>query len=246
MKAPQSKAVVLLSGGMDSAVALSMVFDRHQARNVYPVSFSYGQKHVRERESALELVEHYNTQSLLEVDLPEGLFQGAGSALTDPDVEIPDGTYDDLNQTEGPSATYVPYRNGTFISMAAAYAMTVGASTVWIGAHADDAAGDAYPDCTPEFLGSQAAAIYIGSYREVRLVSPFQWMPKSGIVHMGRELHTPFELTWSCYRGGNMPCGTCATCVDRLNAFAACGMVDPHVYMIPYQERPDVQAFMSR
>jgi 7-cyano-7-deazaguanine synthase len=160
------------------------------------------------------------------------LFVGSGSARISGDNEpMPDKTYEELQENEGMSPTYVPYRNGTMLSLATTFALSIGASEVWFGAHNEDAAGWAYPDCTPEFIGAQAAAMWIGSYHRVRLVTPLEWLDKAGVVLLGSSFGTPFELTHSCYRGERPSCGTCPTCIARLNAFRKVGLEDPIEYV---------------
>ena len=128
---------------------------------------------------------------------------------------------------EGTVDTYVPFRNGLFLSFAAAVAVSVGAAVIYYGAHADDAAGRAYPDCTPEFETAMNQAIYEGSGRTCRLEAPLLNWNKAGVVKEGLRLHVPYELTWSCYEGGDVPCGVCGTCRDRAAAFAANSVADP-------------------
>ena len=128
---------------------------------------------------------------------------------------------------EGTVATYVPFRNGLFLSYAAAIAISVHASVVYYGAHADDAAGRAYPDCTPEFEKAMNIAIYEGSGRTVQMHAPLLNWNKAQVVKYGLELKAPYHLTWSCYEGGDKPCGKCGTCIDRAKAFEANGVADP-------------------
>ncbi|HEY7420083.1 MAG TPA: 7-cyano-7-deazaguanine synthase, partial [Ktedonobacteraceae bacterium] len=152
-------------------------------------------------------------------------------------------------EAQGPSPTYVPFRNGTMLSLAAAYAITQGLDRIVIGAHADDARNWAYPDCTPEFMGHMGGAIEVGSYDKVRLATPFQYMTKVQIIEKGGGLVVPFELTWSCYdpvlnkqEPGHMPtyihCGQCPTCVARYAAFESLGLKDP----VEYAVTPKVEA----
>ena len=123
--------------------------------------------------------------------------------------------------------TYVPFRNGLFLSFAAALAVSVHASCIYYGAHADDAAGRAYPDCTPEFEHAMATAIYEGSGQTCRLEAPLLQWNKAQVVRQGLQLQAPYHLTWSCYEGREKPCGLCGTCRDRAAAFAANGVPDP-------------------
>ena len=130
----------------------------------------------------------------------------------------------------GKVSTYVPFRNGLMLSVAASLAAGLyenEEADIYIGAHADDAAGDAYADCSEPFLKAMGDAVSIGTYGKVRLVFPFATENKAGVVKRGLELGTPYELTWSCYEGGEVPCGTCATCIDRRKAFEMNGVKDP-------------------
>lgn len=225
-----SKALVVLSGGLDSTTCLAIANDEHD--EVAAISFYYGQKHKNELVHAEEIAAYYNAPWYL-IELPK-VFQGAGSTLVDADVDNPRGSYAEVQDIEGEqvSPTYVPYRNGNLLSLATAHALVVGADTLYAGMHAEDAAHWAYPDCTPEFLGAMANAIYIGSYRKVRLATPLQWLSKADIVRLGSEIAVPFHLTMSCYDGKAPACGTCPTCIGRINAFRANGFIDPIGYEI--------------
>jgi 7-cyano-7-deazaguanine synthase len=152
--------------------------------------------------------------------------------IDDNELEMPQASYEELSDEFGVSPTYVPYRNGNLLSLATAVALVEGAGEVWAGMHAEDAHNWAYPDCTPEFLGAMASAIYVGSYHEVRLITPHMWRTKADVVQSGFDLKVPFELTWSCYEGRNQACGVCPTCVGRIQAFARVGEVDPISYEI--------------
>ena len=220
-----TKALVLLSGGMDSATCLALAKGENEI--VGGLSLSYGQKHIREVDYAIGLAEHFDC----EVEVLELLkiFQGAGSSLVD-DVEMPQMSYEELGAAEGPSKTYVPQRNMNFLAVASAVALISKADYIYFGAHADDAHNWAYPDCTPEFIGSMANAIYTGSYFKTRLRTPFMWSSKADIVALGDILKVPFEKTWSCYEGGELHCGTCPTCVSRIEAFKKAGVKDPTEY----------------
>lgn len=236
------KTVVLLSGGMDSAVALAGAVrlsneERFSPRHfVLPISFQYGQKHSIETVSAQNLADFYGLHHKV-VDLPKDVFAGSGSALVAVDsTDMPSATYEALHDTVGPSPTYVPFRNANLISMAVAYALTQKASLVVVGAHAEDAHNFAYPDCTPEFMGAMSAAIWVGTYYKVSLQVPFQHMSKADIVRLGLDLDVPFHLTNSCYQpvvlgGKALACGTCPTCRGRLEAFKKNDVLDPVGYV---------------
>ena len=134
-----------------------------------------------------------------------------------------------LEKTGGdtPVSTYVPFRNGLFLSAAASVALSNGCEKIVYGAHADDAAGAAYPDCSLQFVEAMQAAISEGTGGQLRLEAPFVSVNKAEVVRTGLALGVPYELTWSCYEGGDRPCGKCGTCIDRLAAFHRNGVPDP-------------------
>lgn len=151
------------------------------------------------------------------------------SLLTQSDKEIPHESYaEQLTQTNGkPVSTYVPFRNGLFLASAASIAISLDCGVIYYGAHADDAAGNAYPDCSQDFNNAMNSAITIGSGEQVHIEAPFVGLTKADVVKMGTELGVPYKLTWSCYEGGEKPCGKCGTCIDRTAAFEANGLIDP-------------------
>ncbi len=218
--------MVLLSGGVDSATALAAAADEFGAENVTALSIYYGQKHVKEIEAAEKIAAHYGVRRL-ELDLTD-MFRFSDCSLLskNPDAEIPKESYgEQVSKTGGaPVSTYVPFRNGLFLSAAAAYAVSLGADEIFYGAHSDDAAGNAYPDCSEAFNSAMNAAIYEGTGRQVRIRAPFVGITKSEVVAMGVKLGVPYEMTWSCYEGGDKPCGVCGTCRDRKAAFEANGL----------------------
>jgi len=133
-----------------------------------------------------------------------------------------------LQETNGsPVSTYVPFRNGLFLASAASMALSNGCEVIYYGAHSDDAAGNAYPDCSDAFNEAMNRAIYLGSGEQLRIEAPFVKWTKADVVKKGLELGVPYALTWSCYEGGEKPCGVCGTCRDRAAAFAANGVPDP-------------------
>ncbi len=222
------KALVLLSGGIDSTTCLAIAVKKHGAENVLALSVSYGQKHSKEIEAAEKVADHYKVR-LLTLDLSK-IFEGSDcSLLKGSEAEIPKESYSEqLKETDGaPVSTYVPFRNGLFLASAASIALSNGCSEIYYGAHSDDAAGNAYPDCSADFNESINRAIYIGSGNRLKVVAPFIGMNKAQVVAEGLALKAPYELTWSCYEGGEKPCGLCGTCRDRAAAFKANGTDDP-------------------
>lgn len=222
-------ALVLTSGGVDSTTALALAIDKYGKDHVLALSISYGQKHSKEIEAAKAVARHYGVEQLfLDLGL---IFQYSNCSLLQQSTEdIPEESYAEQiekNGGETPVSTYVPFRNGLFLSAAASIALSRDCEVIYYGAHADDAAGFAYPDCSPVFNNAMNTAIYEGSGHQLRIEAPFVNKNKSDIVALGLQLNVPYELTWSCYEGGNKPCGKCGTCIDRAAAFAANGVTDP-------------------
>ena len=223
------KAMVLSSGGVDSTTALGLAVSKYGKENVIALSISYGQKHDKEIQAAINVSEYYGVEHLF-LDLAEIFQYSDCTLLKQSDKEIPLESYaEQIKETKGnkPVSTYVPFRNGLFLSSAASIALSKGCSVIYYGAHADDSAGFAYPDCSPVFNEAMNKAIYEGSGHQLTIEAPFVNMNKADVVKMGLELGVPYELTWSCYEGGDEPCGKCGTCIDRAAAFAANGVEDP-------------------
>lgn len=223
------KAVVLLSGGVDSTTCLAVAVKKYGADNVLALSAYYGQRHKKEIESAKKVAKFYNVDHK-EADLSIAFNMSNCPLLAKSTQHIKHESYaEQLEELggEGTVDTYVPFRNGLLLSYAAAIAISVGAEVIYYGAHADDAAGRAYPDCTPEFADYMNKAIFEGSGRTLHLEAPLINLNKAGVVKLGLELGAPYKFTWSCYEGGEKPCGTCGTCLDRAAAFAANGVTDP-------------------
>jgi 7-cyano-7-deazaguanine synthase len=192
---------------------------------LFAIAFEYGQRHEVELMAAQRVASHFGIPfTILGAPMQQG-----DSVLMNHDADMPHLTYEEIETSEGVSPTYVPFRNGTFLALAAGFALQNECSEIWMGVHAEDARGWAYPDCTPEFVGAMANAIYVGTYHKVRLCAPLQYMMKKDVVRMGLDLGAPYHLTHSCYEG--IPaCGKCPTCVSRLEAFRANGAQDPIMY----------------
>ena len=222
------KALVLVSGGLDSTTCLGLVVKKYGKENVVALSVYYGQKHDKEITSAKEVTEYYDVE-WLQLDLSKMFEYSDCSLLSHSEKEIPKESYaKQLEKTNGtPVSTYVPFRNGLFLSSAAAIALSKGCSYIYYGAHSDDAAGNAYPDCSDAFNKAMHDAVYIGSGNQLQIEAPFVNMTKADVVKLGLELNVPYELTWSCYEGGDKPCGVCGTCIDRQAAFEKNGVMDP-------------------
>ncbi len=223
------KALVLSSGGIDSTTCLGLAIDRYGRENVTALSITYGQKHSKEIESARAVARYYQIE-LLELNLSEIFrYDTTCSLLTGSESEIPKESYaEQLKKTSGsPVSTYVPFRNGLFLSSAASIALSLQCDVIFYGAHSDDAAGNAYPDCSDAFNAAMNEAIYVGSGKQLHIEAPFVQMNKAEVVKLGLSLNVPYELTWSCYEGDEHPCGVCGTCRDRAAAFAANHVQDP-------------------
>ncbi len=224
------KALVLFSGGVDSTTCLGMAIDRYGTDHVMALSITYGQKHTKEIEAARQITEYYGVE-YLSLDLAKIFAYSDCSLLQHSDQSVPQEAYaEQLKHTDGkPVSTYVPFRNGLFLSTAASIALSKDCDVIYYGAHADDAAGNAYPDCSSAFHQAMADAIWTGSGEQLRIEAPFIHMTKAEVVKIGLDLQVPYQLTWSCYEGKDKPCGTCGTCIDRAEAFRLNGVADPAI-----------------
>jgi len=218
----KTKVVVLVSGGMDSVAALYEA--RHRYAVVGAVSFDYGSKHNHKEIPYAEwhckkLGIPHRTIRLGFVDelFKSDLLQSGGT--------IPDGHYQELTMKQ----TVVPFRNGIMLSIAGGYAESIEANGLVIAAHSGDHA--IYPDCREDFMKSMADAIRLGTYAAVEILRPFIHSTKAEIAQRGHELGVDFAQTWSCYKGGEIHCGTCGTCVERREAFMLSELPDPTVYL---------------
>lgn len=226
------KALVLSSGGVDSTTCVGLAVTKLGAENVITASLYYGQKHDKELECARKIADHYKVRHI-EEDISNVMkYAKDVCTLVKGGKEIAHKSYAEqiAENGEGRVATYVPFRNGLFLSIAAAYADSLFPGEeveIYYGAHADDAAGQAYADCSPAFADAMDLAISIGTYGKIKVNRPLINLTKSDVVKVGLDLKVPYELTWSCYEGGDKPCGKCGTCIDRMNAFKMNGVKDP-------------------
>lgn len=222
------KALVLVSGGIDSTTCLALAVDKYGRENVSALSMYYGQKHDKELECARKVADYYGVD-YKELNLSSIFADSNCSLLSHSSEEIPRESYaSQLDKSGGaPVSTYVPFRNGLFLASAASIAQSKGCSLIYYGAHSDDAAGNAYPDCSEAFNRAMNDAIYIGSGNMVKIEAPFVNLTKKDVVAKGLSLGVPYEMTWSCYEGGQKPCGVCGTCIDRQKAFEENGVIDP-------------------
>lgn len=223
------RALVLFSGGLDSTTSLALAINQYGKENVVALSISYGQKHIKEIEASNKIAAYYGVEHIY-LDLSKIFEYSNCSLLSHSNEEIPKGDYKEQLEKKEVLTTYVPYRNGLFLSSAAAIAISKDCDVIYYGAHMDDSNNDAYPDCSAEFTKAINDAIYIGSGKKVKVVGPFVGMHKKDIVKIGTELNVPYELTWSCYEGHDKACGKCGTCIDRKKAFLELGLKDPIEY----------------
>lgn len=219
----RKRAVVLLSGGLDSATAVYKA--QSDGFEVYALSFDYGQKHHRELDAAHSIAKAANIKEHRIIKLDIG--QWGGSSLTDANMEITDG---DTKNPEVP-ITYVPARNMVFLSVAASYAEAIEAYDIYIGVSEVDYSG--YVDCRETFIVAMEAAINQGTVcavehgKKIHIHAPFINMTKAQEIELGMRLGVDYAKTWSCYRGGEKPCGTCDSCLLRAEAFRKAGFEDP-------------------
>jgi 7-cyano-7-deazaguanine synthase len=224
-------AIVLLSGGMDSAVSAAEALHKYGRGRVGLLHASYGQRtEARELRAFSEIAEFYGVRVKLTVRLDYFRAIG-GSALTDANIAVPENELG----APGPGGsaipvTYVPFRNAHFLSIAVSWAEATGAGAIYIGAVAEDSSG--YPDCRPEYYEAFQELIRRGTRPEtnIEIVTPVIRLEKSEIIRRGVELGAPLQLTWSCYQGEELACGTCDSCLLRLRAFAKAGIRDPIAY----------------
>lgn len=212
------KAVIILSGGLDSTTLLYDVIAH--GLEPYALSINYGQRHKKELVMAAKTCRELDIpHKIVELQCLNELLQG--SSLTTPGIATPHGKYDEENM----KATVVPNRNMIMLSIAAGYAISIKAEKLFYGAHAGDHA--IYPDCRPEFIAQLYEAIKLADWHSVSLLAPYSKKSKGEIVVRGIELKVPFENTWTCYEGGEKPCGKCGACQERAEAFEYAIAEDP-------------------
>jgi 7-cyano-7-deazaguanine synthase len=226
MSTERPKAVVLLSGGMDSCVTAAIANQSHQLALLHA---SYGQRtEARERRAFEAIADFYGVSERLLIRL-DSFAQIGGSALTDRRITVPESE-DTVAPSSGIPVTYVPFRNAHFLSAAVSWAEVIGANAIFIGAVAEDSSG--YPDCRPEYYRAFAELVSLGTKPEthIEIMTPVIAMRKSEIVRRGKQLGAPLNLTWSCYQLEDEACGTCDSCRLRLRAFVEAGLSDPIAY----------------
>ena len=209
---PVKKAVVLLSGGLDSTTTL--YYAKKRGYKCFALVFDYGQRHKRELRSAVVVAKRANVPyQIIKISLP-----WKGSSLLDKKMKVPI-----RKSLKGIPSTYVPARNTIFLSFALSYAEAIGANAIFIGANAIDFSG--YPDCRAEFYKAFQKVVEKGTKaKKIKIITPLIKMTKAEIIKLGLQLNAPLELTWSCYKGGKKPCGVCDSCRLRQKGFAALGI----------------------
>lgn len=225
LQKPPTKAVVLLSGGLDSSTVLAYMTRTIGNKNVIALSFNYEQRHIRELKSAKDIANYYKVEHRI---LNTSFRAIGGSALTS-DIQVPTGR--DLEEMgHDIPITYVPARNTIFLSFGLALAEVVDADSVIYGANSLDYSG--YPDCRPEYVDAfNNLSKYMNTKgvegKPIRILAPIINMTKAGIIQLGMSLGVPYELTWSCYNGGEKPCSECDSCKLRIKGFEELGLTDP-------------------
>lgn len=223
----QKRAVVLLSGGLDSATTLAIAKDK--GYKIFSLTFDYGQRHNKELDSAKKIAEYYEVEEHLIIKIE--LDKIGGSSLTDKNMEIEKRSLNEIKMNI--PNTYVPGRNTIFLSFALSWAEILGANAIFIGANSVDFSG--YPDCRPEFFSVFEKVFELGTKigiegKKIKILTPIIEMSKSEIIKKGATLSVPFELTWSCYAGRDKACGNCDSCKLRLKGFEEIGLKDPIEY----------------
>lgn len=215
-----NKVVVIYSGGMDSFTVLNRAIA--EGKEVYALTFNYGQRHVKEIEVARKVCEHLDVSHKV-IDIREINSLLAGSSLTD-DIKIPEGHYEE----ESMKSTVVPNRNMVLLSLAIADAVSLKATEVYYGAHSGDHA--IYPDCRPEFVRKMNEVSLLANYEPVHIITPYLNNSKAEILTDGLKMGLDYSNTWTCYNGREKSCGKCGACVERLEAFRENDKKDPLEY----------------
>jgi 7-cyano-7-deazaguanine synthase len=232
-KMSATKAVVLLSGGMDSCVCAAIALEKYGNENLALLHASYGQRtESRERLAFDRISDWLEVKQRLVVKLDHFRAIG-GSALTDANIAVPENELGAAGaHGSAIPVTYVPFRNAHFLAVAVSWAEAMGAGAVYIGAVAEDSSG--YPDCRAEYYEVFQKLVTVGTRpeTEIRIETPVITLKKSEIIRRGLELGAPLQLTWSCYQGEDKACGVCDSCLLRLEAFAEAGVTDPIQYRL--------------
>jgi 7-cyano-7-deazaguanine synthase len=211
------KAVIVLSGGPDSATVA--FWAKAQGYDIYPITFNYGQIAIKETEAAQKIAQKLGTKTkIIDLSALKDIFNNATS-LINRDIPL---------TGEFSTPIIVPFRNAIFLSIAVAYAVTLGADKIFYGAQGSDE--PFYPDCRREFYEAFEKAARLGTCQEVKIEAPFSGSKKSELIAEGAKLGVPFDLTWSCYLDGDIHCGKCESCVNRKKSFKDASIQDPTLY----------------
>lgn len=227
----QNKAIVLLSGGLDSCVTTAIAKEQY---DICLLHINYGQKtEKREKQAFDEIADYYHVQERLSVNI-DYLSQIKGSSLIDESLSIPQ----ELSPPDKIPSTYVPFRNAHLLAIAVSWGEIIGARKIFIGAMEEDSSG--YPDCREDFFKAFNQAIEVGTKPEthIRIETPVIHKTKAEVVQIGKRLNAPLHLTWSCYKETEQACGVCESCRLRINAFKKAGLLDPIPYKIPIDWKP--------
>ncbi len=220
------KAIVVLSGGMDSATALYEA--KIRGFEIFAISFNYGQRHIKELEYAKKLANAASVAAHKIVDLTSITQLISNSSLTNSKIDVPEGHY----AADNMKLTVVPNRNMIMYSIAIGYAVSIDADAIFVGVHAGD--HYIYPDCRPEFINTLHLLAQVANKGFIspnfEIAAPFLYKSKADIVEIGNRMEVPYQLTWSCYKGEEVHCGVCGTCVERKEAFRLAGVIDPTQY----------------
>lgn len=231
-----NKAVIILSGGLDSATCMGIA--KNQGYELYPLTFDYGQRHRIEIKNARKVADYYNVSERHKIVSLGFLREIGGSALTDDSIDVPQVTGGTGPNTNAESneipVTYVPGRNLLFLSIATSYAEVIGAESIYIGVNALDYSG--YPDCRPQFIRKVEEVIALATKvgvegKGIQIETPLIDWSKAEIIRQGMQLQVPYQLTTSCYNGEELACGVCDSCRLRLKGFADAGLEDPIAYL---------------
>lgn len=225
-----NKAVVVMSGGLDSSTLLHLTHSRYSDYELHAISFNYGQRHKKELEfAAYQAGQLDATHKIIDMSFLGELFKDSGSSLVDSETDVPEGHYGEATMSQ----TVVPNRNMIMMSIAAGYAVSIGARILATGVHAGD--HFIYPDCRPEFIGLLDRTIVSANEGFIKgnfeLWTPYIYKSKNDIAADAVRLQVDIANTWSCYRGGDIHCGRCGTCVERQEAIASTGIEDPTPYL---------------
>ncbi len=212
----KDKVVLIFSGGMDSTTLLYDLIRRD--KEIYALSINYNQRHKKELEYAKKTTKKLNiNHKIIDLSVLSDILQG--SALTTPNISVPEGHYEDENM----KMTVVPNRNMIFLSLAIGYAISIKAKKIYYGAHKGDHA--IYPDCRPEFIEAIKKVAQLVDYEPIEIYAPYLYIDKGDIAKIGKKLNVDYSLTWTCYKGKDKACGVCGSCTERLEAFKKAGIM---------------------